>query len=315
MTEPIKNILIREVEDKNIEKLLNKFSEEIEELVNFGTQLLQWELNEAKGGEEILPIGLMFRNILELLDSISILIREGSIDPCKAMLRTILETVFGLEYILEKNTKNRALAFLVCHYHKQLKMLSKLNPTEQSNRQLRQKLRVDKSTSIEDDLFTLDDIEERIENVNNILKDPIYADAEAEYQKAYNNGNRNPKWYSLYSGVNNLEQLAIYLNRPGLYEIIYRSLSESVHGSDILQGKVGIMKSGNLGIVQLRFLKDAQEVTINAHNLGMLTYQIMTDNRLKNHKGDYAKWYLTVRDYKLKLITKKMMNLIEHPIE
>jgi hypothetical protein len=110
MTEPIRDILPRNEHQPELDELLLQFSNGIDEVVNFGTHILKWEVNEATGRDENIPVAMMLRHTLELTDSLSILGRHSSIDPCKPILRSILETLFGLEYILENDTRNRALA-------------------------------------------------------------------------------------------------------------------------------------------------------------------------------------------------------------
>src|SRR5690349_8409285 len=99
MTLPVLEILPRDKRGPAEIELLSKFSILIDEFINFGTHVLKWELETAKGGDENIPISMMFRHLLELGDSISILVKNSSIDPCKLQLRGILEALLGLEYI------------------------------------------------------------------------------------------------------------------------------------------------------------------------------------------------------------------------
>jgi hypothetical protein len=309
MVKPIEDILPREMENKDIESLLAQFSNGIEEVVNFGTHVIQWELNEAKGGDENIPIAMILRNILDMLDATSILVKSSSIDPCKALLRTTLESFFGLEYILESDTKSRALAFLVCHYQKELKMLNKLDPHHQSNVQLKHKLQVDRSVSKSGELPKVKDVKNAIENVNRILALPIYKETLSKYTELQELGIKSPKWYNLYSKIKNIDQLASYLNRQYLYEIMYRFLSEIVHGSDIIQGKLINTTNKKSAIVQLRYVKDAQYITLHAMNFGLLTFQVVTEKRLVKYKKEYAEWYLTIRKLYQKLANVRLVNM------
>ena len=71
--EPIPEIL-PEIEEGAAE-VLDGLSAGIKQTVNYGTHVMKWCVDiTAKGaGEEVIPLLLLFRNSLELLDSISIL--------------------------------------------------------------------------------------------------------------------------------------------------------------------------------------------------------------------------------------------------
>lgn len=307
MTEPVEDIFPRNEKQPEVDNLLLQFSKGIDEVVNFGTHILKWEVSEATGSDENIPIAMMLRHILELTDAISILVKHSSIDPCKPLLRGILETIFGLEYILESDTKNRALGFMVWHYHKELKLCKKLNPTEQAYSQLGKKLQADKSTTSGFKPPVIPDIQKHIQNLEHLLTLPLYSAAETEYQNLISNGTKNPSWYQLFNGQKNIEQLATHLNRQGLYEILYRGWSGPTHGTDIIQSKLHQSADGHAEIVQIRYVKDAQMVTQYAFNLSLVTYQIMTDKRIPNYKSEYTRWYLTIREFFMRLTNEKLL--------
>ena len=99
MSEPVKELLQRE-DIQPISLILDEYSKAIEEIVNFGSQILAWDLDALDGNEHDITASMMFRQYLELIDSISILIRRSSTDACKAILRNALEisTIAGVQY-------------------------------------------------------------------------------------------------------------------------------------------------------------------------------------------------------------------------
>lgn len=308
MTTYIKNILPREEMDPEVLKLLGKFSSGIEAAVNFGTHILAWDIKQAKGKDENIPVILMFRHILELLDSISILIKVSSVDPCKLILRGILETFLGLEYLLEKDTTERALGFLVWHYHKDLKQYKKFDPRENESKNLERILQSDKSL----DGMTLPKIpnlEKAITNINKLLLNPIYSNSEAKYRMLLSSKESNPSWYRVSGGPKNVEQLAIYLKRQALYEILYRNWSGPAHGTDIMINKMGLRPDGHPEFVQIRYAKDAQTVTQLGFSLALMSFRLMVEKRITNRKEEYGKWYLTVREFYLKITKEKLLNV------
>src|SRR6202008_1738808 len=159
------------------------------------------------------------RHLLEMLDSVSILVKHSSIDPNKLLLRGMVETFLSLEYILDSDTKQRALSFLVVHYHQQIKLGEKLNPGSATNKNLQKKYEADKLIGTKAKPPMIDGLSDFIDGFHKLLAMPLYAHAEAEYQQLIAKGINNPKWFQFYNGPKTIEQLATTLQRHTLYEV------------------------------------------------------------------------------------------------
>ncbi|MDQ2720623.1 MAG: DUF5677 domain-containing protein [Bacteroidota bacterium] len=307
MTEPIKDILPRGEEQPDVQNLLIKLSSGIEELVNFGTHILNWDVSEGEGSDENLPVVMMLRHLLELVDSISILIRQSSIDPCKLILRGVLETVFGIEYILQENTKYRALSFMVWHIHNQLKLSKKFRPGGQEYHQFEKKLKADSTGAFAPP--NISGIVKNIQYLEHLLTLPLYAPIEAEYKRLEANGIKNPSWYQFFEGPKIIEQLAAYLNRNAFYEILYRGWSGPIHGTDIIESKLSEFEDGATKIVQIRYVKDAQTVAQHTFNLTLMIYKVIIEKRIPRHLPELSKWFITIRDFFLQLTNESLMKV------
>lgn len=90
----------------DVERILEKFSSWIKEIVNFGSNIVLWDIQNAKGEDEILPPILFLRNLLEYCDACSILVKYSSIEPCNNLLRTILENFLYIEYRIPPSGKD-----------------------------------------------------------------------------------------------------------------------------------------------------------------------------------------------------------------
>ena len=91
------NVLPRDPEPYLKEKL-NLFANTLEEIVNFGTHLLIADIQKKRSGKDNFVPTLFLRNILDISDSISILIRKSATDPAKIQLRSLLESCLNLAY-------------------------------------------------------------------------------------------------------------------------------------------------------------------------------------------------------------------------
>lgn len=248
MTKPVTNILPRE-EPVKAEKLLSKFQVSIEEVVNFGTHLLNWDIERTNGGDENLPIAMIFRHIVELTDSISILVGKSAIDASKPLLRSALESYLNLKYMLAEDSKSRALAFLVCNYHKELKFLEKLDPNNKADYgQLQTKIKNEQTLQFEFELPHISGSVNRIAQLEKLLSLPIYQDAENEYQRLRSQM-KNPEWYRFWNGPARIEALADSVGHSMLYELLYRNWSGAIHGTDVIAGKLMGNPNGNVEIV------------------------------------------------------------------
>lgn len=175
------------------------------------------------------PILLLARHVIESLDGVAILVSKGGSHPCQPLLRSALEAVLGVLYILEKDTKQRAFAYQVAHAHKKIKLYDRLDPTTQAGKELRKLLDGDMMEGFFNALPFLN-YPKMIANLQNMLAKPDFQPIEAEWQrlKALNK-KRDPDWYSLFGGPKSVRELAVHLGMAGMYEFLYRFWSESVH--------------------------------------------------------------------------------------
>ena len=119
-TKQIEEVLPSQL-DESLEFILNSLSTNLSEVVNYGTHILMWDVETKRSGKDNHIPTLFFRNAIELGDSISLLIKNSSIDPSKILLRTLIENTYGLIYILERNEKQRALSYMVWKTIKDIK--------------------------------------------------------------------------------------------------------------------------------------------------------------------------------------------------
>lgn len=304
----INDVLPRESEEE-LTNILAKFSSLIDDAVNFGTHLIKWDADKKKSGDENIPPLLFLRNILELGDAISILVRNSSIDPCKVLLRSLLENIFGLQYLLEKESDKRALAYIVWHTHKDLKIYEKLNSSTSIGKQFKKEIEKDKLIhGTADNFFDSIELPQAKQSAEDILNLPEYVPIENEYQVT-NKRIKNPNWYSFFNGPDNVEKLAKHLNLHASYEILYRGYSGNVHSTSVFQKKLALNNDGTMAIIQIRYPEDAQSVTQNTLNLLLLAYLTYYEARVPEKKEDFQKWYLEFRTPFQELGTKKFIKI------
>lgn len=63
---------------------------------------------------------LFIRKIMEQLDSINVLYSVGSFEPAQIILRSLIENIVALEFILKEQTPKRAAAYFLEHHYQEL---------------------------------------------------------------------------------------------------------------------------------------------------------------------------------------------------
>jgi len=285
-TKPIDEFIPRKIDNQEISEILKHLSSLVEEVVNFGSHVFKWGIESIKGGDENISVFLMYRNIFELIDSISILIRNSCIEQCNILLRSLFESFLSFNYVLEKDLKSRGIDFLVWNRHKEIKSLRRFNPNDELSIQYEKKKAKDK---IAKNLPTkkVPDIEKMLENLKNMFDRPSYKDSAAEYQK----GKTPRHWYSMRGGPNNMYQLADHLGFPAQYDILYRSWSELVHGTDIMKNKFSIEGPGEVSFAQMRYPSGVPNVSSMTISFGLSVIRILTQHYIPDKSEEVSNWY------------------------
>jgi hypothetical protein len=279
--------------DTNHSAHLQSLSKIIDEAIDFGTNLLKWETDKKLQGDSNLVHLLFFRNILSTADGISILIKNSSIETAKPLFRVLMENAFSLEYLLQENTKNRALSYLVWDAHKTIKFIEKLDFTTESGKQLKSDFAKDKFAK--DTVFTDDPrYLEQKRNAEELLKLPDYIPVEAEYQRSHLK-KKNPNWFTLFNGPEDIEQLASRVNLNALYQIHYRAYSADVHATNVHKDKLFDNGDGTVDIIQIRYAKDSTAVAADTLNFLLMTFITFYKKRLPEKIDDFRNWYFEFR--------------------
>lgn len=300
---PIDDIIPREPQPE-VKELIDKLSIIIDKFVDFGSNVLKWDTEIQRTEMYNSPILMSYRHFLELADSVSILVKQSSVDPCKLLLRGMLEAYFNLSYMFEADTADRGMAFLVWHLHKQLKDIDKADPDTEVGRQFRAILKKDKLTCgiklpIDPNLNV------KRAAIKERLQDPVHQKAEQEYQRLLSQKNKKPEWYQLFSGRKNLAELADKLSLPATYDTVYRSWSGPTHVTDIIRGKISLGQNGGTEIFQLRHFGAVDEVAQWVLTLCLMMFELYIENRMPNRHNDYLTWYRTIREPYIRITNKE----------
>lgn len=237
------------------DEVLSKIANGIDDCVNYGTRALARVLDSKEAPYTTdtprLIVSTLFRHVIDMTDGISHLSRVGHGDGCIMLLRSLLEAYWYIGYILEKDTVQRSRSL----YYKKLVHNSKWMKRSQQNSDANTEFVNNlKKSSIEFDasrLFGAYD-SSKLDEVLKLMESNAYSDIAIEYKAAKKRNGREPQWYSLFGGPNNIRDLAYGLGDAWLYELVYTTTSNSIHPVDSVEDLSNCPLSGP-AIRRLRF--------------------------------------------------------------
>ena len=278
------------LQDTNINDKLILFSALIDDAIIFGKALIEWDFEKGRKGDENLPPLLFLRNILELGEAISILIKNSSIAPCKILIRSLLENTYELIYLLGTEEENkRALSFIVWDTHEDLKFYERLNSSTVKGKKFKKELGKDKFKKYINLKIDRESLIHNTQISEALLKSPKYAEMETVFQQLP--PGMKKKWYSMSSGKINIDQLVKYLNLNASYEIIYREFSTSVHATNI-GGKLVPNSEGTVSMIQNTHTEDAIFLTQFTITFMKMSYEKYYESRIPERGQEVNEWYL-----------------------
>lgn len=261
----------------------------LDKTIAFGTQIFEWDVKTNQSMEDIV-CQAFFKNILEIGDGISILVQKASVHNAQILLRSLVENLFYLEYLLESDSKNRALAYMVGTFHRQIKFYSEMDQSTDMGKFFRKTLgndRVFKNIPFKE---PKGDPKTAREAYQQFLRYPDFVDIEKEFQNTLKKGKSNPPWFSLWNGPYKIEQLAKHLNLHALYEILYRGFSESVHSSNAIKHSLTDLEHGP-GLGPMRNPENADMIVSLTLICLEMVYANFVEKRIPSKATAYGEWH------------------------
>ncbi|SFL65932.1 DUF5677 domain-containing protein [Pelosinus propionicus] len=195
-----------------IAKLLTDGSKILDEGLRYGVYLYEiiYESNHSRTRVADMVLGLMFREVLEVVDGINILLKSSCVVASKPLVRTLLELYAQMKLIIEGNSENNARAYMVCHIHLQIDTFQKPDNEGVSEK--------------EEDA-------EIIKNLLKVLHSSEYKEIDSRWIKLYKKKGYHPNWYNIIEKPRkSINALLEAINDDETCRIVYGYLSMSAHG-------------------------------------------------------------------------------------
>lgn len=288
-TKPHEDIIPDYRDKLDLLAILSQYSSLIEETRNFGSHTLAWMLGKVKKGDHHLVIFQFFRRSLELLDTLSVLIRNSCIHPCQLILRSLFEILLSIEYLIQEDLEKKGRDYLIWLKHKELNYLKKHFKNDPLYNDFAQTLKKDKVLK-DKPIDEISNIEEAIKAKIKLIESDLYSSSENSYQKLKARQGKNPKWwFNLHDGPKDIIDLAHKLDRPAQYEVFYRAWAGYAHGTGFLD--IEILKKDLIAIPQLRSPEGAEQITSMAMSLGLQIIKMVIQKYDNDKLNDFRLWY------------------------
>ena len=301
-TKPYEPLLYRELRKVEAKEIIEVASPLLKEVVNYATNAFQRCQGATKKAapDEPLPTLVSYHHVIGLTDGIEVLIAQSCAIPAIPLLRSSFEALLTMEYILKEDSQRRAFAWLVCYVHTKIKMYEMVDTSHQRGKEFLAALAKDGLDKYMD-FQSPPNITKAIQNLQSLLCNPNYETAEEEFQRVKSIRKRPINWYSLFSGLGNLRELSIYLNRWSEYDLLYRYWSNIVHVGD-LSYFLSRTKTGSPAFKVIRNFEELAQVAKFAASFILDATRLILSRYRSGEEKSLARWYLNeIRDRYLSL--------------
>lgn len=183
---------------------------------------------------------VFIRKIMEQLDAINVLYSVCLFEPAQILLRSLIENIVGLEFILKGDTEKRAAAYYLEHHYQELDKSENYFNTESENG----KLIIDK---IGKDEFekVCEKLEKKKQALDRLIKSKIIfketdkarkQKLDLKKKQSKSKGKVYIQWYEVCSEIKNIYGLMKEVGYEKYYDGIYGGLSFEVHGLNVTMG-------------------------------------------------------------------------------
>jgi hypothetical protein len=261
----------------------------MQEVINYATNFYQrCQTSKECASDECFPSLASYLHIIQMTDSIEVLISHGCPEPAKLLLRSSFEAGLAVGYLLKTDLKRRSLSWMVKNILDQIEQFENLDASNLEAKDLNKlkHLGIDEIAG----LPQMSGHSEVITKLKESLKRPGYSEVYAEYQACVTPRRRYPEWYSLFKGPYNLKQLAKHLNKDDIFQSLYASWSRMSHVSDTLHLTLPL-EDGTSVLGPIRNPLSSVDVGVMAASILLETTKLLTSKYKPYESTKYEKWF------------------------
>lgn len=201
-------------------------------------------------------ICLFIRKIMEQLDAINVLYSVGSFAQAQIILRSLIENIVSMEFILKDDTKKRAAAYCLEHHYQEMELGDELFSGKSEHREMllkggQEKQFNDACEAYKKKKSALERIiksRETFKQVDKARKEKLEQKKKGGKKKVY------IQWYEVCSDVSSFRGLMKETGYEQYYKGIYGGLSFETHALNTAMS-MGVSENG----IRLKYIRNPVE--------------------------------------------------------
>lgn len=272
--DPNSRILDRESGVQAAEEHLAPSLDLLEEVVNYGTNLIVRCLRTSnKQIEDTIVLGVLLKQAIAMADSIALQLRGGSAITAEVQLRAMYEACLQLSWILSGESKRRAQAYFVGNLRAERAVARRQLGEQDRGRTLRG----EEWDCLDPTTEELGRAREQLETIEVLLSEPALAQLNGDFDRERGRLRFDPPWYRVL-GVRTVARMARDLDREIEYEGIYSPSSDVVHSSSFARHVE--IREGEVSFKQIRSLEGADTLLVTTiYTLGQTYADVLAHYR------------------------------------
>lgn len=236
------NLFFNIEEHENVKETIEQASYVLESVITrFGEIQNEMSTGISRIDDFVDTVIILFiRKIMEQLDAINVLYSVGLFEPAQIILRSLIENIVGLEFILKDHTQERAAAYYLEHHYQELDK-SEIYFNAESKYG---KLIIAQKGKIEFDK-DCEKIEKKKQALERLIKSKTVFQAtdiarkkklEVKKRQSKNKKKVYIQWYEVCSNITSIYGLMKEVGYEEYYDSIYGGLSFESHGLNATMG-------------------------------------------------------------------------------
>ncbi|MDZ5669143.1 DUF5677 domain-containing protein [Bacillus stercoris] len=270
----MKKSLINRKMDKEIQKEFNAIGRLMDSFVDYGDIIYKQLYDECGNNELNAPLFTLLAHILNMVNGVAIMSKKGSSEGMIPLCRSMFEAALYFEYMYKEPADKGVIAYQVHSCYQEIKLRELFDSNTNSGKKHRE-IFMNEFPDFKD--VQNKPVSETCKHLYNFLKRKEIQHVKVAWDK------KKPKnWYSLYTDLRNLRDLARFLNVEGRYVFLYKRASEFIHaGATMKNIKVG---NGRGGVS----LRNYEEVPFYSS----MTFSIIAEIYQLIGKEEFNLWFI-----------------------
>lgn len=304
------NLFFNVEEHEEIKEIIEQASYVLDSIIiKFGEVENEMTIGTSRKDDFVDTVIILFiRKIMEQLDAINVLYSVGLFEPAQIILRSLIENIVGLEFILKDHTEKRAAAYYLEHHYQELdKGEIYFNAESKWGKQIISQKGKEEFDKACEKLKKKKQALERLIKSKTVFKETdIARKKKLESKKKKSKKKVYIQWYEVCSDISSIYGLMKEVGYEKYYDGIYGGLSFESHGLNATMGMSS--DGGGLLLKRIRNPEDGR----NTFELAC-SFSIGALHKIYQYLGDGKSEIDEFRDYFMDFVNKR--NIAGHNLD